>query len=323
MKKMSGWQKAGVVVGVGCSSIVLLILIGVVVAVIWARSTIAQYGDNTPTRVERTVPLREPAVAVPGATAAPAARVTGDEPLRLDIDLEEGQFIIRPGPPAGQVQVEGTYAEGLYELTEQHDTTGSGGPHTTIRFRSKAPALARMIAGIGSGSGSRPTMTVTIPAGAAINLSLRVGMGESQIDLGGLTLSELGLDLSMGSHQVEFSKPVAGVLRRVSVKASMGNVSVRDLGNARATIVDASGSMGNLTADLGGAWPGDGADISFNHSMGELTINVPNSVRLETSSTPSQGETNRSTADSTADPAAPLLRLRMTTSMGQGRVVRY
>src|SRR5687767_14654826 len=121
MKKMSGWQKAGVVVGIGCSSIVLLLLIGVVIAVVWARSTVAQYGDPTPTRVERIVPLRGPAVEAPGATGAPAATTRADAPLRLEIDLEEGLFIIRPGPPAGQVQVEGTYAEGLYELTEQHD----------------------------------------------------------------------------------------------------------------------------------------------------------------------------------------------------------
>jgi hypothetical protein len=36
---------------------------------------------------------------------------------------------------------------------------------------------------------------VTIPTGAPIDLSLRVAMGESQLDFGGLNLSELGLDL--------------------------------------------------------------------------------------------------------------------------------
>ena len=48
-----------------------------------------------------------------------------------------------------------------------------------------------------------------IPPGVPIDLTLNVTMGESRIDLGGLTLSELGLDLSMGNHEVDFSTPVA------------------------------------------------------------------------------------------------------------------
>jgi hypothetical protein len=186
--------------------------------------------------------------------------------------------------------------------------------------------LARFIAGIGGGSENRPTVTVTIPTGAPIDLSLRVAMGESQLDFGGLTLSELGLDLSMGRHQVDFSRPLGEGLRRVSLNAGMGNVSVDNLGNARASVVDTTGSMGNLTADLGGAWqPGSSADLSFTHSMGQLTVRVPNGVRLETtaSGADEQPADRPDGAGEAAGPDAPALRLRMTTSMGEGRVVRY
>lgn len=327
MKKMSGWQKFGIIAGIGCSSIVMLLILGVAIAVFWARSTLAEYGDSTPTRVERTIALQEPSAAAPDGSVPERPAAMGNQPLRLNIDLEEGDFIIRPGPPAGQVQVEGTYAEGLYELTESHDTAGTGGgPRTTIRFRSKAPAWARMIGGIGSGSGNRPTVTVTIPEGAPIDLSLRVTMGESRVDLGGLTLTALGLDLSMGNHEVDFSKPVVEGLRRVTLNGRMGNISVENLGNARAQAIDASGSMGNLTADLGGAWqPGAGADLSFTHSMGELTVNVPRQVRLEANVSGSNGEaTSRPEGgEETAGPAAPVIRLCMSTSMGEGRIRRY
>ena len=328
MKKLSGWQKAGVVAGIVCFSVVVLLVLGVAIAVFWARSTLAEFGDPNPTRVERTIALRGPAVAVPGAPGTQGVATKGNEPLRLDIDLEEGSFTIRPGPPGGQVQVEGMYAEGLYELTESHDTDDtSRGQRTTIRFRSKAPAWARMIAGIGGGgSGGRPDVTVLIPEGVPIDLSLRVSLGESRIDLGGLNLRELGLDLSMGNHQVDFRTPVVVALRRVRLNARMGNVSVDNLGNARAQAIDSSGSMGNLTADLGGAWqPGAGAELSFTHSMGELTLNVPTKVRLETDYIISQGQTTSrpAVAEETDDPKAPVLRLRVSTSMGEGRIIRY
>jgi len=326
MKKLSGWQKAGVVAGIGCFSIVGLLVIGVAGAVFWARSTLAEYGDTTPTRVEKTIALQGSVAEAPDRSGAKAVETKGIEPLRLDIDLEEGQFIIRPGPPSSQVQVEGTYAENLYELTERHDADSGRGQRTTIRFRSKAPAWARMLAGVGSDGAGRPTLTVLIPAGVPMELTLRVSVGESQIDLGGLTLRELGLDLSMGNHQVDFKEPLVEGLRRLQLSARMGNVSVDHLGNARAQAIDTSGSMGNLRADLGGAWkPGSSADLSFTHSMGELTLNVPTQVRIETNFSSSQGEVeNRPAATKETDsPDAPLLRLRVSTSMGEGHVVRY
>ncbi len=327
MSRLSGWQKAGIAVGLGCGSIVLALLVGVVVVVVWARSTLAQYGDATPTAVERTIALGGPPAAAPGSPDSAAPAGGSSEPLRLNIDLEDGRFTIRPGQPGGPVRVEGRFAEGRHELTERHEPAGPGGaPRTIIRFRSKLPGLARMIAGIGGGSDSRPSLTVTIPAGTAIDLSLRVSMGESQLDFGGLTLTALGLDLSMGNHQVDFSAPLAAGPRRISLNAGMGNVSVDNLGNARTGTVDATGSMGNLRADLGGAWePGAGVDLSFTQSMGELTVRVPRSVRLETTVSGS-GDRDANPPDAggeTAAPDAPSLRLRMTTSMGQSRVVRY
>jgi hypothetical protein len=106
----------------------------------------------------------------------------------------------------------------------------------------------------------------------------------------------------------------------------MGNISVDNLGNTGAEAIEATGNMGNFTADLGGAWqPESNAELNFSQSMGQLTLQVPSSVRLDANITSSQGgTTNRPTTDEeTKDPKAPTLRVRMNTSMGEGRVVRY
>src|SRR4029453_3442778 len=101
---------------------------------------------------------------------------------------------------------------------------------TTGGLWSKGPGGGRMLAGVGNGDDNRPRLTVSIPTGVPIDLSLNVSMGESRIDLGGLTLSELGLDLAMGNHEVDFKEPVAGGMERFRLNARMGNVSVEDLG---------------------------------------------------------------------------------------------
>jgi hypothetical protein len=324
MKKLSGWQKAGIVAGVGCLSIVGVLAFGLVAAVIWARSTLAERGDTAATRNERTIDLA-PAGAMPAGAATPAAPPTAGR-LRLSLDLQEGSFDVRPGAPGEQLRVEGTWATTLYELTEDRQDTGGGAPAATIRFRSTAPAWAMGLAGLsGAESGSRPEVTVFIPRDLPIDLSLRVSMGESRIDLGGLTLGALDLDLSMGEHRVDFAQPLVDRLPRVRVNAHMGNVSLENLGNARAQAVDATGGMGNLTADFGGVWQaGAISEVDFDHSMGELTVRVPGTVRLEAVGN-AQAEAGRRSADATQaeGPDAPVLRLRVSTSMGESRVVRY
>jgi hypothetical protein len=324
MKKLSGWQKVGLFAGIGCVSFVALLVVGFAIAVFYAKSTLADLGDTTPTRVERAIEIQPPtAEAPPPGTKSAAASASG--PMQLNVELQEGSFDIKPGEPNGRVQVEGQFSEALYELTQRTETQ-NGRSRTTIRFRSKAPAWARMLAGIGDGDDNRPRLTLLIPPAVPIELSLNVSMGESRIDLGGLTLSELGLDLSMGNHEVDFRQPVVDGLTRLRISARMGNVSVENLGNARAKSVDASGSMGNLTADLGGDWrPGSEAELSFTQSMGEVRVAVPTKVRLEADVRDSEGNTRTVPADDdeTKDPKAPVIKVRVSASMGQGRVTRY
>ena len=323
MKKLSGWQKVGLFAGVGCFSVVAIVVIGFAIAVAYARSTLANLGDTTPTRVERAIVIQAPTAEAPAPGSKPDASTAGG-PMQLRVELQEGSFDIKPGSPGGRVQVEGEFSEALYELTERTDTD-NGKPRTTIRFRSKAPAWARMLGGIGN-SGSQPRLTVSIPPGVPIDLSLNVTMGESRIDLGGLTLSELGLDLSMGNHEVDFREPLADGLQRLHLTSRMGNVSVDNLGNARAKSIEASGSMGNVTADLGGEWrSGSENELSFTQSMGEVRVKVPTKVRLEADVRDSEGQKSNvpGDADQTTDPKAPLLRVRVHTSMGESRVTRY
>jgi hypothetical protein len=322
-RKLSGWQKIGIVAGIGCASIIGLVVIAVVVSVLWARSTLSQYGDPTPQRVEKTVALPPPATA-PDANRKGADGAVNDR-RRLTLDLQEGSFSIHPAPAGSSVQVEGNYAPGFYDLTERTETDSGGAQHTTIRFRGKAPGWARFLGGMFGGSRDQPEVTIGIPSGTPIDLALRVGMGQSRIDLGGLTLGDLGLDLNMGDHKVDFTSPLGERLERLVLKTSMGNVEVNNLGNARAKAVQAEGSMGNLEADLGGAWQsGSEAELTFTQSMGQVSVRVPRQVRLEANITSPNDSQNRVTgAEEAADPKAPLLRVRVSASMGEGRVRRY
>ena len=324
-KKRSGWRTAGLIAGIGCLSMIAIVVGGVIIAMMVARAKLSNLGDTDPRPFTRRIEIpgaETVAAAKPGASGA--ARVA---PLRLTIELQEGNFTIRPGKPGSQLQIEGEYAPGLYELTQTIDTDPTSGVTTArVRFHSTAPAWARFFGGMGGGMENAAELTVTIPRGAPIDLTLQMNMGRSEIDLGGLTLDELSINASMGEHRIDFREPVVEGLRELRLNTSMGNVMIENLGNARAESITAHGSMGNVTASLGGAWPaGEEANVRFEQSMGELTVRVPSNIRLEADVRNSDGKSSNAapTAPQTEDPKAPTLRLRVTTSMGDARIVRY
>lgn len=314
------WKKVVLVVAGGAAALVLGLVALATAGFVWAASTAERLGEPTPEPVARSVGILETASgSVPGASG---------EPLRLEIELHDGTFEIRPGPPGTDVQVEGTYAKSYYELSEEHTPAGEpGGPATRIRLRRSQSFLVQIAAEVFSRSqGPQNALTITVPAEVPIALSLKLSAAESRIDLGGLSLTDLEADLAMGEHLLDFSEPLAGRSRRVRVDGSMGLVRLENLGNARATELEVNGSMGSLTADLGGDWPRDDVpDLTLSNSMGELRLAIPADVRIAPDSDISAalGEADRIERANDTGGEGPVVRLHLSTSMGEMRVRRY
>ena len=322
---MAGWKKVLLIgVATAVSVGVLLTVVGVG-ALLWANSVAEELGEPAPVPTAVTI-------AVAREAAAPAAQgSTSKATPRVEIELQDGRFEIRSGPAGTEIQVDGEYAENYYELIEeQTPADASGGPTTTIRLRPTSSGLVRMMAAFrGNGDPSRQPnrLTVLIPAGRPIALRLDVSRGESRIDLGGLTLTDLDADLSMGDHRLGFGEPLAEELQQLRVSGDMGNIDLAQLGNARARELRVSSRMGNFTVDLGGEWPTDDvSELEVTHSMGDLRLRIPNSVRVSPDSRSSARMAESSRIDrreETADPAAPVLRLDLSTTMGGTRIIRY
>src|SRR5262245_55118299 len=102
-KKRSGWRTAGLIAGIGCLSMIVIVVGGLVVATIWARATLRNIGDSDPRAVVRRITIPE---AEPGAKGKPAS-AAGDRTaaLRLTLDLQEGNFTIKPGDPGAEIRI--------------------------------------------------------------------------------------------------------------------------------------------------------------------------------------------------------------------------
>ncbi len=340
----SGCRKTAIWTGVGCLALPVGLILFAAVSLLIGYTF---YGREGPARNEKSL------LTVPAGTGGGGARQPGDgaagketgpdagilpgrdiedlqtslprrpQAVTLNLDLEEGDFEIRPGPPGTDIQVEGFFDPHDYELTQEAEESGEG-REITIRFRRKVPFLFHLLRGgfTEDGSHDKNRVLVQIPEDLPTALNLVLSRGESNIELGGLSLTALKADLSMGEHDVTVSRPVQEELERVDFHTGMGEIHLNQLGNIRARQITISGRMGELSADLGGEWaPGftTRADLSF--AMGECRISVPPGVRISPDSTTSifLGESrDEATGEGQPqDPNAPTLEIHASSKMGE------
>jgi hypothetical protein len=149
-------------------------------------------------------------------------------------------------------------------------------------------------------------LSVSILPYRPLSLVLNVSQGQSRMDLGGLMLTDLSAELSMGDHRLGFGTPVAAPLPRPEVTGTMGNIELVRLGNARAEVVNASTRMGNFEVDL--------------------RLRMPTSLRIAENSRVSARMAEPIQIErvgETTDPTAAVVRLDLTTTMGWTRVRRF
>jgi hypothetical protein len=228
----------------------------------------------------------------------------------LELDLQMGEFVVEPSD-GGEIELVGDFDKTRFRLdgTMLEDDDG------TWRYRVRFGSRSRLPIG---GGNVRNKVTIRVPRDLPLSIVGRVRMGSSDLDLGGLWLRAVDLEMAMGDHRVVFSSPTPQPIESFDLDGRMGEIDVVDLGNASPRTVDASHRMGELDLGLEGAWRND-AEIRARWRMGQLTIDTDPSVRVEVGSSTVilGGKTVRvgNRDDLPAD--APVLRLDLGGSMGE------
>ena len=159
-------------------------------------------------------------------------------------------------------------------------------------------------------------------------MATRLEAGESRVELGGLTLTDLDVDLSKGDFKLSFDEPLAAPLPSMALSMQMGDGRASGLGNARASDITVDTGMGDFRLSLTGAWPANSDNrLTVDHSMGDLTLTIPDSVHVAEDSSSMVifgGSSGRLKDDRDAQIAedAATLHLDVNTSMGGVNVRR-
>jgi hypothetical protein len=285
----------------GCAGLVLLSLVPPVL--LWALSRAAADDAGPPREVRRRHVL--PA-AGPGAV-----------PGLVELRVRMAELVVEPGPPGSPLLLEAAWDPNRFRLDEGLEQSAGG---WTYHLRTHGRGLRTWLRLGGSGHVEPPKLRLLVPPGHPLALRGEVAMGTSSLELGGLALSEVDLDLGMGEHTVSFSTPLTTPLASLRIDSSMGELDVLRAGNASPRELVVAHRMGELHLDLAGAWRNDGR-VDLSMGMGECRVALPDPT--EAGALVEKGRVtmgSRSIEDhGPADlvPGAPTLRIRAEGAMGE------
>ncbi len=322
---------------IGCFGCLTVIGLGVgVVLLIGAIQISTDWGDPTPLSQEAShdLPAMPPLpelTAFPGSEEqTPITIAPLPEPIelspntvaggRLELDLNMGDFTVVPGPPGENIRIEADYDSNSFNLIEKFEQRSDGGWTYKVSFTSRGGFFGMLFRG-GVKSGDN-RIKVIVPRDHPIEIVGKLGMGESEIDLGGLWIRKVDLELGMGDHFLDVSEPMRFAMDSFDLESSMGAIEVRNLGNASPATIDVEHSMGEIFVDLEGEWQND-SQVTVGFGMGECKLWLPDNANIDLERVKvSMGDRRLDIPEVDLPPGAPTLVLNLTGSMGELTVKR-
>jgi len=317
-KKNRGCFKYGCI---GCLSLTAVLVIG-----IFAIGLINMASDRQPRPEEREfsqalpLPLEAPlppGVDAPDLPQTAAAPYRGAKPGRLKLDLSAGDFTIVPGPAGEPVRVIADFDSNSFRLEEEFEETEDSWTYK-VHFGMRGGWLGALLRG--GTNGSKNHVEIIVPRDVLMDIVGEISMGESEIDLGGLWLRTVDLEMGMGEHFLEFGEPLPYPMESLLIESSMGELELREIGNASPTRIQVNHSMGESVIDLEGPWRTN-SEIDISFGMGQCNVWLPDSARIDLQrKRVSMGEVSGG-IDSAANDAlpanAPVLTVELSGSMGE------
>jgi hypothetical protein len=192
-------------------------------------------------------------------------------PGRVEVDISIAQLLVVPAPAGEPIRVEANYDPKYYELDQGSEGHPGGGWTYRLRF---APAHSRSMALFRIKLGSTPPrIRIALPLDVPLVLTGEVYGAFAAMELGGLRIEELEMNVSGGAASVSFQEPLGAPMDRLSLIGNKGSVEVTGLGNASPRTVFLEQRFGELDLDLRGAWLRD-AEIQIDSEIagGSLVV---------------------------------------------------
>ncbi len=115
-----------------------------------------------------------------------------------------------------------------------------------------------------------------------MELRMEMGACKAELDLGGVPISELSLDIGAASGLLDFSSPNPARMKEFEIEAGASSLDLINIGNANFELFKFSGGAGSFDLDLRGKYTGE-SEIEIEVGLGSADIILPKGlpVRIE------------------------------------------
>ena len=240
----------------------------------------------------------------------------GEARLNARVEYGAGSLRVEPGQPGELYRMNLSYDEDRFVPVSDFEASSRT---VVLGLRAAGQGGVRVV----SRNQLRQRATIALSPRADLALDLSIGAVDADLELGGLRISDLGLQTGASRATVRFSRPNGMRCRHAAFSAGAAEVSVFGLGNSRCEEIEFEGGMGKILLDFGGVWSSS-ARVEVKMAMGEITLRLPRRVGIRLTRTKflsrfeSAGLLRRgdSFVSPNYDTAEHRLDLDLTTAMG-------
>lgn len=191
----------------------------------------------------------------------------GETRLQADLDYRAGGLRVAPGRPTELYRMDASYDEDRYLPTSDFNAARGA---VSLGLRPAGEGGLRVV----SRRQLRQDANVAFSPAVDLDLDVTLGAVNADLELGGLSLSELTLQAGASQAVIRFSQPNRSRCRSAEITAGAAEVTMLGLGNSRCDRIAFEGGMGKVTLDFEGAWTSS-SQATVKMAMGELTLRLP------------------------------------------------
>ena len=201
-------------------------------------------------------------------TVASAREATDEDRLTITVDLPVGEFRLTPAEGSTLYRANLVYDEVRFRPISEYDKASRH-----LRVGVDAHGVKGKL-DLDPGSGQR--LELTVSRSIPVSLAFKLGVADSEIELGDLSLERLELTNGAGRTTVAFSAPNRVSCSHVSLTVGAADLEVTGLGNARCERTTLKAGVGDVTLDFTGQWdPDQSAQVEVKLGVGDLTLRFP------------------------------------------------
>lgn len=201
-------------------------------------------------------------------TLSATRAVTGDADLRARVTYGAGKFHLVPAERGQLYSVNMVYDEHRFTPVNEYDADTH-----SLRVGIRSQNMG------GHWDRDQQQLDVALNPSVPTRLTLELGAVEANLDLGGLSLTDISIKTGASDTKLGFDEANRVACDAFALHVGAAALVATGLGNAHCARYDIAGGVGDLTLAFDGSWAQDAkTHVQVTMGVGSVTLRLPRSV---------------------------------------------